>query len=274
MARFHINDAGEARKCRALVSCPFGSLKNDHFPTLELAAREAESRLAAEHHNAMASAEVGLSSYEAMLKAYGGEQDPETQFFKNPWKTMQKELIELSEKAFRPGVELRSPDHLGVRQLGFMVHDLPDGRQLALRTFHYEYEKLNPRDGYKRFVETFLFEDEKPVAMTSFIVSDKAISEFPPLIYQTEVRKGYRGKRLASVLKGHINGLLKRELHSMGEYSRAGYEAIDRSPVWKPALEAIARYEQRPIDEPVIWEVEDGDYVRGWKDLATQVWVF
>ena len=46
MARYHINPTtGEVGPCRATVSCPFGDLAEDHFPTAEAARSSYEERM-------------------------------------------------------------------------------------------------------------------------------------------------------------------------------------------------------------------------------------
>ena len=44
--RFHLNNRGEARPCRALVHCPFGDLEKDHFGSTEEAQAAFEVRMA------------------------------------------------------------------------------------------------------------------------------------------------------------------------------------------------------------------------------------
>lgn len=44
MPRYHVNPSGNAGPCKAMVSCPFGDLDEEHYDTLEEAQQAYEKK--------------------------------------------------------------------------------------------------------------------------------------------------------------------------------------------------------------------------------------
>lgn len=115
--------------------------------------------------------------------------------------------------------------------LGFTSQKLDANTEVLHRMYSYYVGDGPYEDMDIYMVENILVKNNTPIAYYDFY--HESGNKIPPLIQSAEVRPEYRGHKLASAFKSFLNSQLKQPLHSNNYYSHAGYNAIDRSPVWE-----------------------------------------